>query len=146
MEKNPNHIWNCDECGVPLDFQPRKVVASRRTRSIWSINSGDKTNITVMGSGAASGKMMPPMVIYKGKRVNQCLLANAPDDWMVRFSDTGWINCILFEQWFQHHFLQYVNKHVHPASPDCTVILLLDGHKAMKLSIHWTWQLKTISR
>ena len=65
---------------------------------------------------------------------------------MVKFSDTGWINGILFEQWFEHHFLQYVNKHVRPASPDCTVILLLDVHKAMKLSMHWTWQLKTISR
>ena len=129
-EKDPGLIWNCDECGVPLDFRPRKVVASRKARSIWSINSGDKTNITIMGCGAGSGKMMPPMVIYKGKRVNQCLVGNAPDGWMIRFSESGWINSVLFEQWFEFHFMPYVNKYVRPGSPDSTVILLLDGHKS----------------
>ena len=47
QSRDHDMIWNCDETGVPLDFRPRKVVASKHAQNIWSLNSGDKTNITV---------------------------------------------------------------------------------------------------
>ncbi|XP_072039761.1 uncharacterized protein [Amphiura filiformis] len=131
QDRDPNFIWNCDECGVPLDFRPKEgCYLSRKASNVWSLNSGDKTNITVMGCGSASGKMMPPLVIYKGVRTNKFLVEGAPEGWMVKFSKSGWINSILFEQWFEHHFVHVHQPACSRASQDVKVILLLDGHKS----------------
>ena len=79
-DRKSSYIFNCDEVGISLDFRPAKVVCSRSTRSLWSLNSGDKSNITVMG---CDGTMIPPLIIYKGKRVNKVLQDTAPEGWMV---------------------------------------------------------------
>ena len=124
----PHTIFNCDEVGVGLDFRPSKVVASRKAHSLWSVNSGDKTNITVLACGAADGIMCPPMVIYKGLRENKVLKETAPDGWLVKFSPSGWINSVLFEQWFEELFIPYVNTV--RDSVAVKVVLLLDGHSS----------------
>ena len=127
-DRMPSTIFNCDEVGIGLDFKPAKVVCSRKT-CLWSLNSGDKTNITVMGCGSASGDMIPPLVIYKGKRVNKILRDGAPEGWMVGFSPSDWINAVLFERWFEELFIPFVNSHVRE-SEEVKVVLLLDGHKS----------------
>ena len=74
----PELILNADETGVPLDFRPSRVVSPKNTKNVWSVSSGDKTNITVMGCGNAAGEMIKPLVIFKGKRTNEALQATAP--------------------------------------------------------------------
>ena len=121
-------IFNCDETGVPLDFRPSRVVASRKSRSVWSINSGDKTQITVMGCGNAAGTMIPPLVIFKGVRTNSYLVDGAPEGWGIRFTKSGWMNGCVFEDWLEHHFLPYIDKHIRPHNLTQKIILFLDGH------------------
>ena len=75
--------------------------------------------------------MIPPLIIYKGKRVNKVLQDTAPEGWMVGFSPSGWIHSILFERWFEDLFIPYVNTHVRE-SEDVKIVLLLDGHSSHK--------------
>ena len=57
-----------------------------------------------MGCGNAAGKMIAPMVIFKGVRTNAYLVDGAPDDWLVKFTKSGWMNGVVFEDWFEFHF------------------------------------------
>ena len=43
-DRKSSYIFNCDEVGISLDFRPAKVFCSRSTHSLWSLNSGDKSN------------------------------------------------------------------------------------------------------
>ena len=97
-DRKSSYIFNCDEVWISLDFRPAKVVCSRSTLSLCPYYCCDKSNITVMGCGSANGTMIPPLIIYKGKRVNKVLQDTAPEGWMVGFSPSGWINSILFER------------------------------------------------
>ena len=81
-----------------------------------------------MGCGNAAGKMIPPMVIFKGVRTNAYLVDGAPDDWVVKFTKSGWMNGVVFEDWFEFHFLPYVDKNIRSQDPTQKIVLFLDGH------------------
>ncbi|XP_072026714.1 LOW QUALITY PROTEIN: uncharacterized protein [Amphiura filiformis] len=115
---------------APLDFKPHKVVALKKTRSLYSLNSGDKTQVTVLACGNAAGNMIPPAVIFPGKRVNNVLVESAPQGWYVQFTESGWIRSVAFEKWFGNLFIPYINKHVRPHNKEQKVVLILDGHKS----------------
>ena len=125
---DPACVFNCDETGVPLDFRPSRVVAAKKARNVWSISSGDKTQITVMGCGNAAGTMIPPLVVFKGVRKNTFLVDGAPEGWQVKFSKSGWMNSVVFEEWFEHHFIPYVDQNVRAEDVTKKVVLFLDGH------------------
>ena len=36
---NPQFIFNCDETGVPLDSRPSRVVAPKKARNVWSLET-----------------------------------------------------------------------------------------------------------
>ena len=85
-----------------------------------------------MGCAAADGSAVPPMVIFKGVRINKYLVDAALEGYMIKFSKSGWINSILFEDWLESHFIPYVNKYVRQDDVSQRVILFLDGHKSHK--------------
>ena len=67
---HPEHIYNMDETGVPLDPKPPKVVAVKGQRKICYQTSGNKSHITVLGCGNATGQAQPPFVIFDAKQLN----------------------------------------------------------------------------
>ena len=126
LSNRPDLIYNCDETGICLDFRPAKVVAPKSARNVWTITSGERTNVTVLACGNATGEMVDPLIVFKGKRVNEELVNTAPAGWTVKFTENGWMNGIVFEQWLQEVFIPHVNKT--RADPKEHVLLLLDGH------------------
>ena len=126
LKERPDLIYNCDETGVCLDFRPAKVVAPKSARNVWSITSGERTNITVLACGNAEGDMLDPLIIFKGRRVNEELVHTAPDEWSVKFTENGWMTSIVFEQWLREVFIPYVKEK--RRNPCECVLLLLDGH------------------
>ena len=46
VRNNPHLIFNCDETGLPLEFKPSKVVDRKGIRSVYSITSGKKGQVT----------------------------------------------------------------------------------------------------
>ena len=64
---------------------------------------------------------MPPMVIFKGKRLSDGLKKDMPNGTLVSMSETGYMNKDLFQTWLQHF-----KKHLQ--DPNSPALLILDGH------------------
>ena len=128
----PQFIYNADETGVPLDFVPSRVVAPKKCKNLWAVSSGDRTNITVMACASAVGDVLPPFVIFKGKKDNPTLKESSPPDWCVMLSEKGWINCILFEAWLGNVLVPYHKKQISSGNlpADQPGLLLVDGHSS----------------
>lgn len=87
------------------------------------VASGERgINTTIVCCVNAAGSWVPPMVIFKRKRMANELKIGAPPGAIVTISDTGYINTDLFVQWLQH-FIKHVK-----CSKENKVLLLLDGH------------------
>src|SRR5215469_16473188 len=69
---------------------------------------------------------VPPMLIFKRKRMTDLLLRGSPPGSIGGCSDNGWINSDLFVKWLQH-FIASVK-----ASVTNRVLLILDGHSSHK--------------
>ena len=72
----------------------------------------------------AAGEFIPPMVIFKRQRMNDCLSKGAPTGTVFGCSKNGWITSELFVQWLEH-FIKYTKL---KNSNNKQVLLLLDGH------------------
>jgi len=66
---------------------------------------------------------VPPMIIYKGKRVTDGLKKNMPDGTEVVMTNTGYMNMDLFQKWLEHF-----KKNLQ--DPNSPALLILDGHGA----------------
>ena len=65
-----SRIYNMDETGMPLSHKQPKHVAERGARKVHGRASGDKSQITIVACANAAGSILPPMVIFKGERLN----------------------------------------------------------------------------
>jgi len=71
---------------------------------------------------SASGVMIPPLFIFKGKRVPSNLLHGSPPASKVKVSDNAFVDTDIFDQWIDH-FIESI-----PAARP--VLLTLDNHSA----------------
>ena len=76
----PSRIYNMDESGMPLDHKPPKVVAPKGMKKVHCRTSGSKGQITIIACANAAGSVIPPMVIFEGKRLNsEWIKGEVPD-------------------------------------------------------------------
>ena len=118
----PACIFNCDETGLPLSPKSVKVVNAVGCDTSC-VTGNDKSQITVLACASATGRAIPPFVIYDRQTLNPELTRNEVPGTMYGLSSKGWIDRSLFSDWFFHHFLLYIPS----ARP---VLLLMDGHSS----------------
>lgn len=122
-----SRVWNVDETGFIAVHAPRKILAKRGLKQVGKITSGEKgVTTTAVCAFSASGNYIPPMLIFKRKRMMELLLRGSPPGTLGACSDNGWITNELFLKWLKHFA-----AHAKP-SVDEKVILLLDGHASHK--------------
>ena len=63
----PNFIYNIDKSGMSLDHKQLKRIGSKK---VHGIASGNKSQVTIVACANAAGILLPPMVIFKGERLN----------------------------------------------------------------------------
>ena len=119
----PNFIFNMDESGMPLDHKQLKRIATKGSKKVHGQASGNKSQVTIVACASAAGTVLPPMVIFKGERLNHKYIKGEVPG---RMSPNGWIDQELFYYWLSDIFLKHI-------PPQRTVLLLLDGH-----STHFT--------
>ena len=119
----PSRVYNMDESGMPLDHKPPKVVVPKGTKKVHCQTSGNKSQITILACGNASGYMIPPMVIFEGKRLNSEWTKGEVPDTLYGMSEKGWTDMELFHYWMTNLFI----PNIPPARP---VLLLVDGHSS----------------
>ena len=74
VTNNPHLIFNCDETGLPLEFKPSKVVGRKGIRSVYSVTSGKKGQVTLL------------VCANTASRRTKHFIASAPAQWNIMFS------------------------------------------------------------
>ena len=119
----PACIYNMDESEMPLDAKQLKRVAKKGMKKVHGQSSGDKSQITLIACGNAAGTVFPPMLIFKGERLNHEWTDGEVPNTLYGMSENGWIDQELFFYWLKDMFL----KHIPPERP---VMLIMDGHSS----------------
>jgi hypothetical protein len=129
----PHMIYNLDETGLKPEHRPSSVVAPKSSRNVQSVTSPNSTTVTLISCISASGSVIPPFYVFKGKRYNTELLHGALPGSGMSMSDSGWSNSTIFMKYLKDHFLKYV---VTRQDPTEHILLLFDGHAS-----HCTWDI-----
>ena len=117
-------IYNMDESGISVVQKScQKVIGLKGKHQIGSISSAERgINTTVVCCNNAAGQYVPPLVIFKRKRMPAELSNGAPIGSVVTCNDSGWMDADTFTKWLQHSV-----DSVKPTA-DTNVFLVLDGH------------------
>lgn len=121
---NALSVYNVDESGFStVQKRCSKVVAQKGKKQVGALSSGERgVNTTLVACTSASGNFVPPMIIFKRKRMHLALANGAPPGSLIEVSDSGYINSDLFVKWLKH-FISYVKP-----NKEAKVLLVLDGH------------------
>ena len=123
FRNHPEIIYNMDETGMPLDPRPPKIVVPKGQKKVRYRCSGQKSQITIIGCGSATGQAIPPFIIFAAKQLNPLWMKDEVPGSRFAVSDNGWIDQDLFHFWLTEHFL----THAVASRP---LLLLLDGHSS----------------
>ncbi|XP_065683261.1 uncharacterized protein LOC124813179 [Hydra vulgaris] len=94
-------------------------------RVVSSVTSGERDQTTtVILAFNCVGHYIPPMIIFKRKRMLDSLIDDAPPGTVGRCSKSGWVDTNLFMD-FIRHFVIHGN-----CSTTNKCLLILDGHKS----------------
>ena len=93
--ENPMNIWNCNESGVQ-DVPKEDVIGvmGEKVHTMSPKEQGKSTKVLTFAN--ACGQVFPPLVIFKGAKVNDAWVANAPSNIPVKASPKGRINKDVF--------------------------------------------------
>ncbi|XP_078317864.1 uncharacterized protein LOC144620577 [Crassostrea virginica] len=128
-KKMAGYDWWQGETGFSTVQQTSKVVGRKGKKAIHAKTSDERgENITVLCCVNAEAHVLPPMIIFKGKRISQALMSNAPKNTLFACSKSSFINGELFGMWFEKIFLSNI-------SLQRPVLLIVDGH-ASHITIH----------
>lgn len=121
---NAMQIYNVDESGFStVQKKNQKIVGRKGKHQVGGLSSGERgVNTTIVCCTNAAGSCVPPMIIYKRRRLPNELTVGAPAGAIITLSDTGYINSELFVKWLKH-FIAIVQPTI-----EKKVLLLLDGH------------------
>lgn len=80
--------------------------------------------ITTLIGGNASGKLVPPLVMYPYQRIPANIVNNMPNDWAFGRSENGWMTSEAFYEYITNCFHPWLmsNKITLP------IVLFIDGH------------------
>lgn len=122
------YIFNFDETFLSIKENKSKVIIEKdlkeqRVKARNNLNEHITFGLTV----CADGSFLPPLVILPIKNYEN--YKNIFDKGtMFKYSDSGWINQKIFEEYLKEHFIPFVeNKRGSSNSP---VLLILDGHSS----------------
>ena len=123
-EKNivPSSIYNLDETGLNTD--PRsKVFVPRRSRDAYLMSTtGGKTMYSIMFCVPATGKYLPPFVVYKALQLYDSWTRRGPAGCAFAATPSGWMQDNVFENWFKDFFIKSTEE------DKKTVLFLYDGY------------------
>lgn len=122
-----NQRWNMDETGVMEGYGLNGyVVGSAETRKIQGKQPGSRAWTTIIECISATGVFTLPLVIYKGKSVQQQWFPSQLDifdNWHFTATENGWTTDATALEWLEKVFIPQTEPRDHSAR-----LLILDGH------------------
>jgi hypothetical protein len=124
----PNNRWNMDEAGIMEGMGDNGlVVGSINRRFIQKKHPGSKAWTSFIECISATGQSLYPLVIFKGKSVQQQWFKTTLDEfkgWKFTATENGWTTDDTALEWLQKVFIPQTA----PLDPSETRLLVLDGH------------------
>ena len=108
---------------MPLCPRPPKVVARKGQKKVRYQTLGQKSQVTILACGCATGQIIPPFMIFAVKQISPLWTPDKVSGSRFAVSDSGWVDQELFNFWLTDHFLPNVPSRR-------PVLLLLDGHSS----------------
>lgn len=103
LNDHPERIYNMDEKGCRLTIHHQQsVLAKRGAKRVHLQSSEHAESVTIAGCVNALGTAIPPMVIFKGKRLKPELYDNLPPGSLVEKSAKGYMTNELFKVFLKH--------------------------------------------
>ncbi|CAM1318676.1 Uncharacterised protein r2_g2668 [Pycnogonum litorale] len=120
----PHRLYNMDETSLStVQDGQRKIVGRRGKRQIGALTSQERgESSTCVVCCNAAGNYVPPMVIYKRKRMKPELTNGGPPGAVYSCQENGWMSNEGFLTWLKH-FIEFAKP-----TKGSTVVLVLDGH------------------
>jgi hypothetical protein len=103
------------------------VVGSKNKRFIQRKQPGSKAWTSFIECISATGRALPPLVIYKGKSVQQQWFPidlDKFDRWQFTATENGWTTDSTAQEWLKRVFIPLTA----PNDPQEPRLLVLDGH------------------
>ena len=92
-----DRLRNADESGLTVVHTPGRIVAKIRDKQVGRITSGERgETVTIICAMNGAGNYVPPMMIFKRRRLIQLLLRGSPPGTVGAVSDNGWVTSDLF--------------------------------------------------
>ena len=122
-EDHASRIYNCDETGLSTDPISKKIFISKNSRDAYlETPCAGKSMYTVLFCISAAGRYLPPFVVYKSLNLYHSWTIGGPPGTLYGCTPSGWMQDIVFENWFLNSFVRHVAHNQKP------VFLFYDGH------------------
>ena len=103
IHQNPQNLFNMDEKGCRLTIHhQQQVIGQKGTKRIHMVAHEHAENVTIAGCCNALGNTIPPMIIFKGKRIKPEWQDGLPAGTLVKMADKGSMTTQLFIQFIEH--------------------------------------------
>ncbi|KDN72148.1 putative transposase [Colletotrichum sublineola] len=126
----PANRYNMDETGILEGKGDNGLVLGRaETKSVRKKQPGSRAWVSIIECISAEGKALHPLVIYKGKTVQQQwfpLDLGPYDGWEFTATENGWTTDDTAVEWLTRVFLPQSQ----PCQPDQARLLIVDGHRS----------------
>ena len=118
-------IYNFDESGFLMGKISSQLVVtgSEKPGKAKKLQPGDREWVTLVQGVGATGKVIPPFIIFAGKVLISNWFYKLPRDWVIQVSPTGWTNNNLALAWLEHF-----DSHARPVGTHR--LLIIDGHES----------------
>ncbi|EED21060.1 conserved hypothetical protein [Talaromyces stipitatus ATCC 10500] len=126
LKIQPRNLWNFDETGFIVGQGKDEAVVTAFPKTSKRVSSlSSRESITVIEGVSAEGKIIPPLLIPKGKvHLEEWYRHLQDDEWLVAPAKNGFITDEIAFEWLQH--FQYYSK------PEWGLLewrlLLMDNH------------------
>ncbi|XP_063931160.1 uncharacterized protein LOC135143212 [Zophobas morio] len=124
--EDPERIINADESGFQTSRSSGLVLGPRGFKNFYEIKEKEKENITVLGTFAASGTILPPLIIYPYARIPSEIVRQINKEWSVGKSEKGWMTSKVFYGYIANTLIPKLKEN----NTKFPVLLLIDGHKS----------------
>ena len=123
-------IYNFDETGFSIGIASttRVITQAQKVARPKLVQPGNREWVTVVETICSAGRVLPVMVIFKGKthRTNWFQNTNLPPEWLIATSLNGWTTDEIGFEWLQRIFEPFSR----PLTRGSHRLLILDGHSS----------------
>ena len=122
----PENVYNMDETGFQMGQTNKDfVILDSGNSSTWRQQPGSKELITVIECVSATGRSLPPTILFKGKQhQTNWITDNTPNSWYFGTSPNGWTSNLHGLKWLEQWF-DPLTTEIAQGRPR---ILFIDGH------------------